>query len=143
MASAECVVLLSFFVISCEGARARRWLRNFSDIQKLVQFTTATKVNFSESYLPAVPEELRNFKQLKTLNLSDTSIKEIPDWFSELTSLETLYISYNKIKEFPQVLTNMPNLKEIETYKCLFMENTATIPACFDTQSLPYHITRK
>lgn len=113
----------------------------FFDTKILLQCTSARNVSFGESYLNNVPEELRNFKELRSLNLSESRIKELPNWFSELTNLETLYISENNIKEFPEVLTNMPNLKTIGTYKCPFMNDRENIPNCFIASY--YNLTRK
>ena len=78
-------------------------------LQARIQEDTLELTGF---YIKNVPEELRQFKQLKNIHLGGNGLKQLPDWFSEFLALEKLDLTnnmFNKVEKnhlrnsFPQV----------------------------------------
>lgn len=52
-------------------------------------------LDLSETGLTSFPEQIKNFKQLKTLILYDNDISYIPSWIKNMTNLTNIYLGGN------------------------------------------------
>lgn len=73
-----------------------------------------------------VPEELKQFKQLRFLNLSKNKIKELPEFIAEFKWLKVLDLTKNELFLFPVQLCKMNQLQKIH----LSRNKIESIPAC-------------
>jgi internalin A len=64
--------------------------------------------------LTALPEKLRQLKELEELNLSNNLLTVIPDWLGELTRLRDLAILDNELRELPESLGQLSRLSELD-----------------------------
>jgi Leucine-rich repeat (LRR) protein len=57
-----------------------------------------------------VPEEVRNFKNLRYLRLSKNDIRELPAWIGELQELRRLDLSNNRLRSVPPEIGSLKHL---------------------------------
>lgn len=70
-------------------------------------------INLQYCDLHQVPDEIYEYKFLKTLNLSNNKLKKIPSKIKLLNNLEFFDISYNRLKRVPRAIGNLNLLKRL------------------------------
>ena len=70
-------------------------------------------IDLSRSRLKSLPEELRQFDDLRYLLLNRNRLRNLPDWLPELGQLQALILDHNRFDEFPEVTLNMPHLEQL------------------------------
>lgn len=112
-------VFLSFFLTHSEMVRGQMLLDSAALREQVVYKSMATalqspdsvyKLDLSRKKLKALPEEIKNFRNLQILNISHNDLKELPAWIGDLTSLQSLDVSNNKLKEIPASIGRLTNL---------------------------------
>ncbi|MEO0337946.1 MAG: leucine-rich repeat domain-containing protein [Bacteroidota bacterium] len=63
--------------------------------------------------LKSIPEEIRDYKNLKTLDLSHNGISDLPKWLSTLKNLEKLSLNFNQIIHLGEELVRLKKLREL------------------------------
>lgn len=63
--------------------------------------------------LKEIPEEIRQYKQLKYLNFGNNKIQSCPDWLEEL-ALVRLNLFSNRLKTFPVFVVQSTSLEELQ-----------------------------
>ena len=71
------------------------------------------KLDFYNSELEEIPEEINLFKNLEILDISKNKITNIPKLIKNLTKLKQLNCSQNKIVYFPDELCELKNLESL------------------------------
>lgn len=74
---------------------------------------TVYGISFRKMKLESLPQELANFKQLKSLDASFNKLKTLPAFLADFKQLQEIDFSKNKFMAFPEVLTDIPSLKKI------------------------------
>jgi internalin A len=74
-------------------------------------------INFANSNLRSIPEEIFSHLNLRILILSSNLISELPKEIGNLSRLECLDLSDNKIESVPKEISKLKNLK------CLYLNN--------------------
>lgn len=85
-----------------------RVYRNLGDA--MVRPDSVFKLDLSRQKRKAVPEQVRQFRNLQVLKISRNSLTEIPDWIGELKCLQLLDLSYNKLTALPDSIGNCREL---------------------------------
>ena len=57
-----------------------------------------------------IPEEIRQFKNLRYLRLNKNDIRELPSWIGELRELRRLDLSNNRLTSLPPEIGSLKNL---------------------------------
>ena len=70
-----------------------------------------SRLSITKEKLYKVPEEIREYKDLKELRLDKNRIDKIPDWLGELSKLETFSAERNRLDLFPQAILELKNLR--------------------------------
>lgn len=83
-------------------------------VEQLLQDKRATYLSLNHMNLHKLPEEIGDFKNLRTLSIEDDSIIEIPEFIGGLTNLEILSIAGRKISSIPSSIFNLSKLKELK-----------------------------
>lgn len=97
------------------------------------------KLDLSKNALTNVPNEIKQFKNLRKLILSDNILIEIPDWISQLGSLQYIYLSNNRFHEFPMSLTEVKSLILIDLSCNPIRYVTTDIKKCSNLEVLNLH----
>lgn len=72
-------------------------------------------LDLSSNELTALPESLRQLKQLQHLVLSDNKLTTfLPEWLGQLTQLQSLYLSYSKLTTLPKWLGQLTQLQVLD-----------------------------
>jgi hypothetical protein len=86
-----------------------------------------TAIDLSKCELRFVPEEIRQFKALRTLQLSGNAVKKLPDWIGELAALTVLEAEDCGLRKIPDGLAHLPELRRL----CVAQNDLAALPGGF------------
>ncbi|WP_343914498.1 leucine-rich repeat domain-containing protein [Aquimarina litoralis] len=75
-----------------------------------------THLNLANQNYTSVPEEIKNFSNLRALNLSNNQLTDLPNWIGDFKKLEVLDVSTNNIKYLPDTIGELTNLLDIELH---------------------------
>ncbi|XP_071439407.1 leucine-rich repeat-containing protein 57-like [Hetaerina americana] len=78
-----------------------------SNLEQVLRTLDLTDNRFSN-----LPQEIKNFKNLKHLTLDKNVLRTLPEVLGELTKLESLSVRDNILVEIPHTLSCLKNLKE-------------------------------
>jgi len=70
-------------------------------------------LDLSNNKLGALPENVGNFKMMKTLMISKNKIQSIPEDVGKMTKLENLNVSYNLLQSIPSSFQQLKNIREV------------------------------
>lgn len=70
-------------------------------------------LDLSKKKLDAFPNEVFQFKNLRSLILARNKIKSVPDNISDLKNLRVLNLSHNKLTDFNKNICDLPDLKKL------------------------------
>jgi len=68
-------------------------------------------LDLSSNKLGALPENVGNFKMMKTLMISKNKIQSIPEDVGKMTKLENLNVSYNLLQSIPSSFQQLKNIR--------------------------------
>lgn len=80
------------------------------DLTGISNLQNLESIEFSNSYIANIPDEIGNITSLKKINLSGNQIVHVTDKIGNLDNLEELYLDNNKISDFPSSILDLPNL---------------------------------
>src|ERR1044072_7725222 len=106
--------------------------RNVADSDILSQFGARRRILYlSNLGLEAVPERLREVRDVEILSLAFNKIRELPGWIKELSHLRAITVGGNRLKRLPPEICSLPRL--VGLY--LFNNQLETLPETI--QALP------
>lgn len=90
-------------------------VRTYRSVESAMKEPLAVyRLDLSGSKLKALPEELRQLRNLNHLDLGHNKLKELPAWLGELVHMQELRLSRNKFVEFPIGICDMVHLKRLD-----------------------------
>ena len=84
------------------------------------------KLQLTRKKLKAVPEEIRQFKNLNALDLGNNKLRDLPEWMAELAYLQEFHAPKNKFTSVPKVVCAWKDLKRLD----LHQNEITGLPAC-------------
>lgn len=89
-------------------------VRTFTSLERALKDPLSVfRLDLSGQKLKAVPEDVRQFKNLNMLDLGKNKLNALPEWLAELPHLQEVYLGRNKFTTFPAVLCKHVHLKKI------------------------------
>lgn len=80
------------------------------DLTGISNLQNLEHIEFPNSYIANIPDEIGNLAALKNINLSGNQIVHVSDKIGNLSNLEELHLDNNKITSFPSDILDLPNL---------------------------------
>ncbi|XP_044729126.1 leucine-rich repeat-containing protein 57-like [Chrysoperla carnea] len=98
--------------------------------EKLTEFPPQLKqlhgnlrsLDISNNKFIILPDEIKNFNQLKHFNFSNNKLKTLPETIGDVQKLETLNGNSNVLFKLPKSLSNLRNLKQVSLSNNNFQE---------------------
>jgi Leucine-rich repeat (LRR) protein len=97
------------------------------EIAQFANPDTVFAISLTKQKLESLPENLKQFTQLKKLDLSKNKLKELPAFIGDFTQLEELDLSKNSFTILPLPICKLTKLKRL----LLGRNQINQLPACF------------
>ncbi len=81
--------------------------------EEVFEFKKLKSLRASYNRLTEIPKKITELKQLCVLGLCYNKIGKIPDYISELSSIESITLDNNEISTLPESLSTLQNLEEL------------------------------
>lgn len=112
----------------------------YYSIEKALQSPTSVfKLDLSKNAMTALPDEIKQFKNLQKLILSDNLLNALPDWIGQLQALQYIYLSNNQFEELPEPLSKLQSLILIDISCNPIRYVTTDIKKCPNLKVLNLH----
>ena len=124
--SCQVLLVLAWMAVPMDGVgQARRdviqntpadlvWQDGIAEAQDaMARGELVLAIDLSRNKLKSLPEELRQFKDLRYLLLNRNRLRDLPDWLPELKQLQALILDHNRFDDFPEVLLDVPHLEQL------------------------------
>jgi len=81
-------------------------------------------LDLSNNKISTLPQNMGNFKMMKTLTMSQNKINMIPEDIGKMSKLENLNLSFNLLQSIPSTFQQLRHLREV----CLSHNQISTFP---------------
>ena len=85
-------------------------------------------ITFEKMKLKSLPDELKNFTQIKRLNLGKNKLVKIPNYVGDMSNLTYLNAERNQLTSFPIVVCRLTALEQLIVNR----NNISEVPACIE-----------
>lgn len=75
------------------------------------------RLQLTKKKLKAVPEEIRQLKNLNALDLGKNKLRELPEWMGELVYMQEFRAPQNKFTAMPGSVCRWKNLKRLDLHQ--------------------------
>lgn len=100
-------------------------IKHLKESFELKKIYNVEHINLDGWGLNYIPQEIFEFKNLKSLSLEFNQIEEIPKDISLLRSLKYLYLCYNQLERLPESIGELTSLKGLN----LIHNNLSSLPS--------------
>lgn len=102
-------------------------VRTYRSLDRALQNPDSVyRLDLSHDQLKAVPEEVRQLKNLNALDLGRNKLKDLPGWMNELQYMQEFSAGRNKFTKVPNPVCQWKHLKRLD----LHQNHIEALPAC-------------